>query len=250
MAAQPTRGRRPEHEQAALRERIEQLMLQGLPATAIHRALTGPESPNPIVLSARQVRAHMRAIERAWAARSGPETLEQDRAKAAARLEDVMRTALGRSTLNARSNIGVGYLNAYLKAQEQWIRLRGLDAPARTELSGSRRHAGRVERQPRRPPGRAPRAPRGGAPPAPDGGRPRGRGRRGRGTGVTSTYRRILRERAATDDAAFAEYVSDLVFPAHLREASRFADRHPRAIRPRPARPRQDDRSSSIAPPA
>ncbi len=136
MAAQLTRGRRPEREQAALRERIEQLMLQGLPATAIHRALTGPESPNPIVLSARQVRAHMRAVERAWAVRSGPETLGQDRVKAAARLEDVMRTALGRSTLNARSNIGVGYLNAYLKAQEQWIRLRGLDAPARNELSG------------------------------------------------------------------------------------------------------------------
>jgi hypothetical protein len=47
-----------------------------------------------------------------------------------------MRTALGRSTLNARSNIGVGYLNAYLKASDQWVRLRGLDAPARTELSG------------------------------------------------------------------------------------------------------------------
>jgi hypothetical protein len=32
--------------------------------------------------------------------------------------------------------VGVGYLNAYLKAQEQWVRLRGLDAPTRTELSG------------------------------------------------------------------------------------------------------------------
>jgi hypothetical protein len=136
MASVPTHGRRPEAELAALRERIEQLMLAGLPASAIHRALTGPESPKPIILSARQVRAHMRAVERAWAARSGPETLEADRAKAAARLEDAMRTALGRSTLNARSNIGVGYLNAYLKAQDQWVHLRGLDAPARTELSG------------------------------------------------------------------------------------------------------------------
>jgi hypothetical protein len=136
MAPTRTHGRRPESELAALRERIEQLMLQGLPANAIHRALTGPESPNPIVLSARQVRAHMRAIERSWVARSSPETLEADRAKAAARLEDAMRTALGRSTLNARSNIGVGYLNAYLKAQDQWSRLRGLDAPARAELSG------------------------------------------------------------------------------------------------------------------
>jgi len=47
-----------------------------------------------------------------------------------------MRTALGRATLNARSNIGVGYFNAFLKAHEQWARLRGLDAPTRHELSG------------------------------------------------------------------------------------------------------------------
>lgn len=47
---------------------------------------------------------------------------------------------------------------------------------------------------------------------------------------MTSAYRRLLRERAAVDDAAFAEYVSDLVFPAHLREASRFADRHERGL--------------------
>jgi hypothetical protein len=111
-------------------------MLQGLRAPDIHRALTGPENPNPIVLSERQVRAHMAAVERTWAARAGSDTLDADRAAAGARLEDVMRTALGRSTLNARSNIGVGYLNAYLKAQEQWIRLRGLDAPKRQELSG------------------------------------------------------------------------------------------------------------------
>ena len=47
---------------------------------------------------------------------------------------------------------------------------------------------------------------------------------------MTSTYRRILRERAAHDDAAFAEYMSDLVFPAYLRELCRFADRHPKAV--------------------
>jgi hypothetical protein len=47
---------------------------------------------------------------------------------------------------------------------------------------------------------------------------------------VTSTYRKLLRERAATDDAAFAEYMSDLVFPEHLREASRFANRHERGL--------------------
>jgi hypothetical protein len=47
---------------------------------------------------------------------------------------------------------------------------------------------------------------------------------------VTSTYRRLLRDRAAVDDAAFAEYMSDLVFPAHLREASRFANQHQRGL--------------------
>jgi hypothetical protein len=136
MAPRSARGRRPDAELAALRERIEQLMLQGLRAPAIRRALTGPEAPNPIVISERQVRAHMATIGRAWAARSGPDTLEQDRAKAAALLEDAIRTALARSTLTARSNTGVGWFNAYLKAQEQWVRLRGLDAPSRTELSG------------------------------------------------------------------------------------------------------------------
>lgn len=49
---------------------------------------------------------------------------------------------------------------------------------------------------------------------------------------MTRAYREALRHRAAFNDAAFAEYVSDgaLVFPAHLREASRFADRHPKGL--------------------
>jgi hypothetical protein len=130
------RGRLPEAELRGLRARIETLMLQGLRAPDIHRALTGLENPNPIVLSERQVRAHTAAVERAWAARAGSGMLDADRAAAGARLEDVMRTALGRSTLNSRSNIGIGYMNAFLKAQEQWVRLRGLDAPSRTEVSG------------------------------------------------------------------------------------------------------------------
>jgi hypothetical protein len=47
---------------------------------------------------------------------------------------------------------------------------------------------------------------------------------------MTSRYRQLLRERAAADDVAFAEYMSGLVFPEHLREASRFAERHERGI--------------------
>jgi hypothetical protein len=78
----------------------------------------------------------MTAVERTWAGRAGPERLEAERAKAIAIAEDTARTATVRSTLNARSNVGVGYLNASLKAQEHVARLRGLYAPSRTELSG------------------------------------------------------------------------------------------------------------------
>ena len=135
-APSPARGRRPERELAALRDRIEALLLAGLRAPAIHRALTGPECPNPIVLSERQVRDHVRAIERGWAARASRETLEAERGRAAAVAEELYRTAMARSTRNAASNVGVGYLNVAVKAQDQWIRLRGLDAPARVELGG------------------------------------------------------------------------------------------------------------------
>jgi hypothetical protein len=130
------RGRRPEGEQAAIRDRVEQLMYQGLRSPAIHRALTGPETPNPILVSERQIRAHMAAVERAWADRASREHLEAEHAKAIAIAEETARTATVRSTLNARSNVGVGYLNAALKAQELVARLRGLYAPSRTELSG------------------------------------------------------------------------------------------------------------------
>jgi predicted phage terminase large subunit-like protein len=47
---------------------------------------------------------------------------------------------------------------------------------------------------------------------------------------MTSGYRQLLRKSATQDDAAFAEYVSDLFFPAHLREASRFAARNEKGI--------------------
>jgi len=130
------RGRRPEAELVALRARIETLLLGGLRAPEIHRALTGPENPAPIVLSDRQVRAHIAAIERAWAERASRATLEADRGRAVAQVEETIRIATSRSALNARSNIGVGYLNAALKAQEQLARLRGLYEPVRTEISG------------------------------------------------------------------------------------------------------------------
>ncbi len=47
---------------------------------------------------------------------------------------------------------------------------------------------------------------------------------------MTHSYREMLRRLAVRDDAAFAEYVGDLVFPDHLRAASAFADRHAAAL--------------------
>ena len=132
----PVRGRRSERELAALRERIETLMLQHIQAPAIHRALTGLENPTPITISLRQVRAHMRAIERSWSERSTAETLEGDWARALATTEEAVRIAFARSTRSSATNVGVGYFNAGLKAQGQWISLRGLNAPSRTEVSG------------------------------------------------------------------------------------------------------------------
>jgi hypothetical protein len=130
------RGRRPDAELSALRARIETLLLSRLRAPEIHRVLTGPESPNPISLSERQVRSHIAAIERGWAERAGRATLEADRGRAIAQAEETIRVAASRSALNARSNVGVGYLNAAIKAQDQLARLRGLYAATQTELSG------------------------------------------------------------------------------------------------------------------
>ncbi|MGO9205360.1 MAG: phage terminase large subunit [Candidatus Limnocylindrales bacterium] len=47
---------------------------------------------------------------------------------------------------------------------------------------------------------------------------------------MTREYRELLRRMAAHDDAAFAEYVGDLLLPDHLAEASAFADRHGSAL--------------------
>jgi hypothetical protein len=130
------RGRRPAAELAAIRGRVELLMLQGLRGPAIHRALSGPESPNPLAISERQVRAHMAAVERSWVERADRETTETERAKAVAMVEETMRVALQRSTMHAGSNMGVGYLNVHVKLLERWAKLRGLDAPQRQELTG------------------------------------------------------------------------------------------------------------------
>lgn len=47
---------------------------------------------------------------------------------------------------------------------------------------------------------------------------------------MTTEFRDALRHRAATNDAAFAQYLDNLVFPAHLRQMSLFADRHDKAL--------------------
>ena len=52
-----------------------------------------------------------------------------------------------------------------------------------------------------------------------------------RGNSATGPeYRDWLRVKAVSSDAAFAEYVSDLAFPFHLREAERFVNQHGSAL--------------------
>jgi hypothetical protein len=130
------RGRPTEAELALIRDRIESLMLAGYRTPAIHRALTGPEAPRPMDISERAVRSHTRAIERAWVERASREGLEAEHAKSIAMAEETVRTAFARSSLNAHDNVGVGYLNTALKGQELLARLRGLNAPVRTEIAG------------------------------------------------------------------------------------------------------------------
>lgn len=130
------RGRPTEAELALIRERIESLMLAGYRSPAIHRAITGPEAPKPIEISERAVRSHARAIERAWAERASREQLEAEYAKAIAIAEETVRTAFARSSLSARDNVGVGYLNTAVRGQELLARLRGLNAPVRAEIAG------------------------------------------------------------------------------------------------------------------
>ena len=43
-------------------------------------------------------------------------------------------------------------------------------------------------------------------------------------------YRDWLRKKAVSSDAAFAEYMSGLVFPKHLRDMEKFMDEHDRAL--------------------
>jgi len=130
------RGRRSDAELAMIRDRIETLMLAGYRSPAIHRALTGPEAPKPIDISERAVRSHARAIERVWRERASREGLEAEHAKAIAIAEETVRTALARSAQNAHDNVGVGYLNTAVRGQELLVRLRGLEAPVRTEIAG------------------------------------------------------------------------------------------------------------------
>ena len=47
---------------------------------------------------------------------------------------------------------------------------------------------------------------------------------------INNNYREWLRVKAQTSDAAFAEYVSGLVFPRHLRDMEQFLDRNDRGL--------------------
>jgi hypothetical protein len=123
-------GRPTDAELREVRERVEELMLAGLKPGEIRRALAGSSRP----LSEQSVERHCRAVREGWRARNAD--LEAERAEMVAQVREAARVAVSRATLYSKSNLGVGYLNVHLKALERLARLLGLDAPARTELTG------------------------------------------------------------------------------------------------------------------
>ena len=60
-------------------------------------------------------------------------------------------------------------------------------------------------------------------------------------------YRAFVRALAATDDVAFAEYISNLVYPPHLEEMVGFLHEHSRAL---VLEPRGHAKTSSVSAPA
>lgn len=129
----------------AVRERIETLYLNGMRSTAIVSALAAPENTRPIVLSRKAVDMHLKAIKAKWATAAGPDSVEAHRQELIALASERERQASRMAQRYSDSNLGVGYLNASLKAQERRAKLLGLDI-TRTELTG--RNGGPIEVEP------------------------------------------------------------------------------------------------------
>lgn len=131
-------GRKPRAEEVALRARIENLYLTGLRAQAIRDALASPQNTTPIELTTESIERHLTAIRRGWRRQleENPDSLGVQRAELVAAVQEMLRTAAQRSARYHASNLGVGYLNAQLKAAERLAKLLGLDAPTRTEVTG------------------------------------------------------------------------------------------------------------------
>lgn len=132
---QPKGGRPKEEDLIALRERIETLSLNGLSAWAIARALAAPENTTPISLSVRTVNDHLSIIRKGWLKRAAGGELDGERARLVALAVERERTAIRAANRNADTQVGVGYMNVALKAQERLAKLLGLDV-MRTELTG------------------------------------------------------------------------------------------------------------------
>lgn len=128
-------GRPKDEDLAALRERIESLYLGGLGVAGIVRALAAPENATPIQITDRAVRGHLAWCRRKWAKEAGAESREDHRAEMVAAARDRERQAARLAARYSDSNLGVGYLNVALKAQERRARLLGLDF-TRHEVTG------------------------------------------------------------------------------------------------------------------
>jgi hypothetical protein len=124
------RGRKPLEEELRRREQIESLLLSGLRTAQIRDALASAQNPVPIELSLRQVQAYVAQIKCGWAKSLDPAQREAERAELVAMNWDAIRVAAASSARHRGEAVGVGYLNAEIRAIALHAKLMGLDAPA------------------------------------------------------------------------------------------------------------------------
>jgi hypothetical protein len=118
-------GRKPQAQIDALRERITQLLLNGVPTAQISQATD---------LSVHTVREHIRAIRKKWAEDQPDQTLTRAELIQRARMIG-QQAAIGASKARG-SGMEIQYLKIQIEILDKVAKLAGAYAPVRQEVSG------------------------------------------------------------------------------------------------------------------
>ena len=132
----PAHGRRPRHEELAILERVESLLVTGQRVAQIRRALAN-DANMPVTVSDRQVERYIAQVRADWERRSTEETVAQARSERIAAMREHIRVLNVRAARYAGSNLGAAYYNSLLRAEERLAKLLGADAALRVEHSGA-----------------------------------------------------------------------------------------------------------------